>query len=184
MAKCVESFITELGYPSVWGTDGGPEFKNHLIIALCHVFNIKKEFALAYRPQTQGQTERKNRTLKAELAKRIHQFGKSWPRYLKWIEMGYNCTPHKSHGFTPFLLMHGREARLPIEQGIPKICTEGWQPSMKSYLKDFLDRMTQINKKLVVNKAVYQANMAKQHDKKTVPPLETGQQVPGSSLTN
>ena len=165
VAKCVESFITELGCPTVWGTDGGPEFRNCLIMAMCHVFNIKKEFALAYRPQTQGQTERKNRTIKAELAKRMHQFGSSWPKYLKWIEMAYNCTPHASHGYTPFFLMHGREARLPIEQGIPKICTDGWQPTMKSYIKDLLDRMAQVRKEIIRNRTIYQMKMVQQHDK-------------------
>ena len=85
VAACLEIYISQLGCPDRWGTDGGKEFFDRLIMALCRVFRIKKEFALAYRPQTQGQTERKNRTIKAELAKRFHQFGPDWPSMLKWI---------------------------------------------------------------------------------------------------
>ena len=75
VAACLEQYISQMGCPDRWGTDGGKEFFDRLILAMCTVFSIKKEFALAYRPQTQGQTERKNRTIKAELIKRCHQFG-------------------------------------------------------------------------------------------------------------
>ena len=177
VAKCVESFIATLGCPDVWGTDGGPEFYNVLVMAICHVFSIKKEFALSFRPMTQGQTERKNRTIKAELIKRIHQFGPKWPTFLKWIEMAYNCTPHPSHGYTPFLLMFGREARVPMQATIPKIDTSGWQTTMKSYLADFLDRMAKFQKQARVNHALYQLKMAQQHDQKLLPPLQPGAQV-------
>ena len=177
VAKCIESLVSELGCPDTWGTDGGPEFYNTLTMAICHVFRIKKEFALAYRPQSQGQTERKNRTLKAELTKRISQFGKSWPSYLKWIEMAYNCTPHPSHGHTPFLLMYGREAKLPIEADLPKFDTKGWQPSLKSYLADFLDRMAVLRKQVIVNRTMYQLKMAQKHDDKLLEPLKPGEKV-------
>ena len=75
VAKCLESFVTDFGCPDVWGTDGGPEFYNTLIMAICHVFKIKKEFALAYRPQSQGQTERnKANTYKSRARLLIQSF--------------------------------------------------------------------------------------------------------------
>ena len=177
VAKCIESFVSELGCPDTWGTDGGPEFYSTLTMAICHVFQVKKEFALAYRPQTQGQTERKNRTLKAELIKRISQFGKDWPSYLKWIEMAYNSTPHPSHGFTPFILMFGREAKLPMQFDIPKIDTTGWKTTMKSYLRDFLDRMAVFRKQAILNRTTYQMKMAQAHDSKLLDPLKPGTKV-------
>ena len=177
VAQCVESFVTQLGCPDVWGTDGGPEFYNVLIVALCHVLNIKKEFALAFRPQTQGQTERKNRTIKAELRKRIAQFGKAWPSYLKWIEMAYNTTPHASHGYTPFLMMFGREAKLPMQTNLAKFDTKGWQTTMKDYLGDFLDRLAIFHEQAMANQALYQMKMSQQHDKKLFEAMQPGQQV-------
>ena len=73
--------------------------------------------------------------------------------------------------------MHGREARLPIEQGIPKICTDGWQPTMKSYIKDLLDRMANVRKEMIRNRTIYQMKMVQQHDKNVVQPLQQGDQV-------
>ena len=163
--------------PDRWGTDGGKEFFDRLILAMCQVFEIKKEFALAYRPQTQGQTERKNRTIKAELLKRCHQFGPDWPSMLKWIEFSYNTTVHPSHGFTPFLLMFGREPRLPIEQDIPHFNTSGWNTSMKTYFKDFLDRINALRNMATKRKQIYMARMTSQHDKNLLPPLQPGDAV-------
>ena len=177
VAKCMEMFVTQLGCPEVWGTDGGPEFYNALALAMCHIFNVKKTFSLAHRPQTNGQIERLNRHLKSELAKRIKQFGKDWPSYLKWIELAYNTTPHPGHGHTPFLLMYGREARLPMQHDIPKIDTTGWQSTMKSYLPDFLDRMAKYQKQAMATRALYQIQMVKQHDKNVLEPLQPGNQV-------
>ena len=177
VALCMETFVTQFGCPEVWGTDGGPEFYNALVLAMCNLFKVKKTFSLAHRPQTNGQIERKNRNLKSELAKRIYQFGKDWPSYLKWIELAYNSTPHPSHGFTPFLLMHGREARLPMQHDIPKIDTTGWQSTMKSYLPDFLERMAIYRKQMLINRASYQMKMANQHDKNVLEPLLPGTQV-------
>ena len=177
VAACLEAYVTQLGCPDRWGTDGGKEFFDRLILAMCQVFNIKKEFALAYRPQSQGQTERKNRTIKSELIKRIHQFGSNWPSMLKWIEFSYNTTVHPSHGFTPFLLMFGREPRLPVEQDLPHINTKGWNTSMKSFFSDFLDRFNAIRQEAAIKKNDYNARMIAQKSQKVLPPLQSGTQV-------
>ena len=70
MAKNLEKFVATFGFPTIWASDNGPEFKNRLVEALCKVYNTKKEFSLAYHPQKQGSVERKNRTLIQELAKK------------------------------------------------------------------------------------------------------------------
>ena len=177
VTQCVENYVTQMGCPEHWGTDGGPEFYDRLVVAMCSIFNTKKEFALAYRPQTQGQTERKNRTIKAELRKRIHQFGANWPSMLKWMEFSYNTTPHPSHGYSPFTLMFGREPRLPIEQDIPNINTKGWSTSMKTYFKDFLDRIVVMRADTAERKRQYAAKMAKDHDKNVLEPILPTTQV-------
>ena len=136
----------------------------------------KKEFALAYRPQTQGQCERKNRTVKAEIAKRCHQFGPDWPKMLKWIEFSYNTTKHPSTGYSPFVLMFGREPRLPVEQDVPHINTKGWTTSMKTFFSDFLDRIHQMRLDANKNQENYNAKM-RALNKNPLQPLEPGDQV-------
>jgi hypothetical protein len=62
---------------------------------------------MEYHPQTEGQKEKKN------------QFGPLWSRYLLWVEFDYIMTPHSATGYTPYMLMHGREARSPLHDLIP-----------------------------------------------------------------
>ena len=177
VAACLETYVSQMGSPDRWGTDGGKEFFDKLMLAMCRVFNIRKEFSLAYRPSTNGQTERKNRSIKTELRKRCHQFGPDWPSLLKWIEFSYNTTVHPSQGYSPFVLMFGREPRLPIEQDIPHISTKGWNTSMSSYFSDFLDRMGEMRKEAMRRKKYYMAKMVAQHDKNVLPPLQPGAEV-------
>ena len=75
MAKRFEQFVTRFGFPTIWSSDNGPEFKNRLVEALEKVYETKHEFSLAYHPWKQGAVERKNRTLIQELAKKCLQFG-------------------------------------------------------------------------------------------------------------
>ena len=177
VAACLESYVSQMGSPDRWGTDGGKEFFNKFILAMCMVFNIHKEFSLAYKPSTNGQTERKNRSIKTELRKRCHQFGPDWPSMLKWIEFSYNTTVHPSQGFSPFVLMFGREPRLPIEQDIPHISTKGWNTSMKTYFSDFLDRISYMRSEAIKRKREYMAKMVDRHDKNVLPPLQPGTRV-------
>ena len=177
VVRCLEDYVSQMGCPERWGTDGGPEFYDHLVNAMCKALNIKKEYALAYRPQSQGQTERKNRTIKAELRKRFHQFGPNWPSMLKWIEFSYNTAPHPSHKYSPFMLMFGREARMPIDQDIPNLNTKGWETSMKTYFHDFLNRIADIREDAAIRKQAYLAKMRTSHDKNVLPPLEAGTNV-------
>ena len=109
VAKRFTEFVTRYGAPIVWGTDNGGEFKSRLIEALCMVYGTKKTFSLSHHPQSNGQTERKNRTIIAELSKRIAQYGRDWVSQLPWIQFAYNSTPHTGTKFSPHLLMFGRE---------------------------------------------------------------------------
>ena len=177
VATCLEQYVSLMGCPERWGTDGGREFMDKLILAMCKALAIKKEFALAYRPQTQGQTERKNRTIKAELKKRCHQFGPNWPAMLKWIEFSYNTTTHPSHGFTPYKLMFSQDPRLPVTQDLPQFNSKGWETSMKTYFQDFLERITQWRELAAERKQAYLAKIAASHDQRPLTPLLPGQQV-------
>ena len=69
VAKKMEQYVSMYGFPVVWGSDNGPEFRNKLVQALCILYETKKEFSVANNPQKQGQVERKNRTIIDEIKK-------------------------------------------------------------------------------------------------------------------
>jgi hypothetical protein len=71
-----------------------------------------------YRPQSDGQTERFNRTLLAALSKMSPQ-QEDWDLLVPLVCLYYRATVHAATGVTPALLMLGRELRLPVDLVFP-----------------------------------------------------------------
>ena len=76
---------------------------------------------MSYHPASDGACERMNRTIIAELAKRINQFGTEWASQLKWVEFAYNSTPQGATNLSPYVLWFGREPRTPFEAQMPLV---------------------------------------------------------------
>ena len=179
VAKHLWQFIRRFGSPAIWRTDNGGEFKNQLIEALTKVYGIRKEFGMAYHPASQGQTERKNRTIIAELCKRVAQWGPQWTKYLPSLELGYNTTPHTSDGLTPHLKMFGREARVPLQDALPSPPeTKDWSKDTKTYVQHHqkqLEKIHELKEELHTN---YMEKMAQPPKGKThTDPFQKGEQV-------
>jgi len=63
---------------------------------------------MAYHPQTNGQVEWFNRTLKTMIAKFVNSRQDNWDIYLLAFLFTYRTSPHKSMGHTPYEVMLGR----------------------------------------------------------------------------
>ena len=68
-----------------------------------------------WHPSCNGQVERFNRTLVSMIKAYLKGQQREWDKHLGCLAAAYRATPHESTGFTPNMLMFGREARLPIE---------------------------------------------------------------------
>jgi transposase InsO family protein len=103
------------GWPDVLLSDNGTEFKNNTLAEICELVGTERRFTTAYHPQTNGLTERMNRTIMALLRKTIED-NDDWPTKLPDVLMAYNNTPlvdAQSPSDTPFVLMFGRQYPLP-----------------------------------------------------------------------
>ena len=79
------------------------------------MLGIKKTHTTPYHPQSDGLVERLNRTILSMLATTIKDHGEEWEHHLAKVCFAYNTSIHKSTGFTPFYLMYGRQARIPVD---------------------------------------------------------------------
>ena len=70
-----------------------------------------------YRPQANEAVEAANKNVKQILSKMVKTY-KDWSEYLPFTLWGYRTTTRTTIGQTPFLLVHGSEAVLPIETEI------------------------------------------------------------------
>jgi hypothetical protein len=63
----------------------------------------------SFHPQTDGQTERANRTLEEMLRHYVGSRQDDWCDKLAYLEFAYNSAKNKTTGQTPFLLNYGQE---------------------------------------------------------------------------
>src|SRR6185369_2841973 len=68
----------------------------------------------AFHPQTDGQTERTNRTLEEMLRAYVSYKQNNWDKYLALAEFAYNNSKQTSTKFTPFELDAGQHPLTPI----------------------------------------------------------------------
>ena len=98
---------------------------------MCKVLGIAKTRTTPYRPQCDGLLERFNQTLLAMLATAVQERPFKWEDHLRRLCMAYNTSIHPTTGYTPFYLMFGRQARMPID-----IMYETPNPQVLSHAED------------------------------------------------
>jgi hypothetical protein len=68
----------------------------------------------AYHPETDGQTERANRTIEDMLRAYVSPHQADWDLHLTAVEFAYNNSVQASTGYTPFYLNYGRHSHTPL----------------------------------------------------------------------
>ncbi len=106
------------GVPESILSDRDPRFTAHFWRAFWGQLGTTLTMSTAYHPQTDGQTERANRTLEEMLRSRINFKQDDWDEHLAAAELATNNSVHASTGCTPFSLWHGQEVQLPLDHAI------------------------------------------------------------------
>jgi len=119
LAKFIfEEIVCRHGVPKIILSDNGKNFTSEVVRILCEKFLIKHIFSSPYHPQTNGMVERLNRTLCNSLAK-VTENIEDWDLNISAVLFAYRTKRHATTGYTPFHLVYGRQAILPIETVIP-----------------------------------------------------------------
>jgi transposase InsO family protein len=115
--------VTHFGVPLQLVFDHSKHFENEIFVELSSRLGISHEFASPYYPQSNGQVEVVNKILKTMLQHTINKHKTKWHHMLFSSLWAYHTVVKTATGFTPFHLVHGIEATLPIECGIPALRT-------------------------------------------------------------
>ncbi|XP_015934178.1 uncharacterized protein LOC107460334 [Arachis duranensis] len=84
----------------------------------------KHHFSSVEHPQTNGQAEATNRVILQAIKRKLDNAKGEWAELIPEILWSYNTTIQTTTGETPFKLVYGSEALIPVEVGIPTIRTE------------------------------------------------------------
>ena len=105
--KLLEDILPRYGFPVKIVSDNSPGFISKVtqgVVAL--VLETDWELHCAYTPQSSGQVERMNRTLKETLTKLALETGGDWVTLLPFALYRVRNSPYKM-GLTPYEIMFG-----------------------------------------------------------------------------
>ena len=105
--KILEEIVPRYGLPVTMGSDNGPAFVSQIVHGLAQALRTKWMLHCEYNPQSSGQVERMNRTLKETLTKLAIETGKDWVTLLPLALFWVRKTFYKLN-ITPFEILYGR----------------------------------------------------------------------------
>ncbi|KAJ9510007.1 hypothetical protein QJQ45_011664 [Haematococcus lacustris] len=128
------------GLPEAIISDRDPKFTSDFWTSLFHLTGTRLLLSSAYHPQTDGQTERANRTVEDMLRPYVNDHKTDWDQHLAAVEFAYNSSEHVGTGFTPFYLNYGQHPTtpsallLPPPTLVPSQAAEDFVTSMRNNL--------------------------------------------------
>lgn len=106
------------GVPEMIISDRDTRFTSMFWKELWRLLGTKLAMSTAYHPQTDGQTERANRTIEDMLRAYVNYKQDDWDDHLIAAEIAYNNSIQASTGYSPFYLNEGQHPNFPIVQAV------------------------------------------------------------------
>uniref|UniRef100_A0A3B1JTM8 Gypsy retrotransposon integrase-like protein 1 n=1 Tax=Astyanax mexicanus TaxID=7994 RepID=A0A3B1JTM8_ASTMX len=112
----VREFFCRFGVPEELHSDQGRNFESEVMAEVCRILGIHKTRTTPLHPQSDGLVERFNCTLAAQLAMVSSKGQRDWDKHLPVVLLACRSETavQETTGFTPVLLMFGRELRTPV----------------------------------------------------------------------
>jgi len=111
----VERVFLVYGLPNQLLSDRGAEFEGSVMTEVCRLLEIDKIRTTSYKPSTNGALERVHRTLNTMLGKIVSENQRDWDGNVVYVLAAFNGTEHGATGYTPNMMVYGREMRFPNE---------------------------------------------------------------------
>jgi transposase InsO family protein len=153
--------VYRFGIPNSIITDNGSQFTGRKFLEFCNKFHIRVDWAVVAHPQTNGQVERANgmilQGLKPRIFDRLNKSDRKWLQELPVVVWSLRTTPSRATGFTPFFLVYGAEAVLPmdLEYGSPRVKTYDEGTNQRAR-EDSLDQLHKARTVSLMHSARYQ----------------------------
>ncbi|OMJ28611.1 Pro-Pol polyprotein [Smittium culicis] len=113
--RCLKELVASIGPPKTLQCDNAGGFRSKLLQEYCKDMKIKVIYNVPYQPEWLGAVERLNSTVRYALAKSCMKDYSEWDLKIPEIATGIRMRKTSRTGLSPFHLLFGVEARLPIE---------------------------------------------------------------------
>ncbi|KAM1335690.1 hypothetical protein ACFX14_040078 [Malus domestica] len=177
-----EHIIHRYGVPRYIITDNGKQFSNRLVDELCEKYKFKQHKSSMYHAPANGLAEAFNKTLCNLLKKVIGRTKRDWHERISEALWAYRTTHRTPTQTTPYSLVYGVEAVLPLESQIPSlrmVIQEGLTDEENANLRlQELESLDERRLEAQQHLECYQARLSKAFNKKVRPrSFQTGDLV-------
>ena len=173
----VSRLFSRFGPPTVIHSDQGKNFDSIIMHEIYNLMGLKKTRTTAYHPQCDGLVERQNRTLQDIITNFVSEHSLDWDQWLDQAVFAYNTSVHESTKMSPYEMVFGRPARMPIEVelGVP-LQNPSSQSDYTRSLRKAIQLANQVAQKNLVEARTKQSHQYDQGHL-TWKPFEAGQSV-------
>jgi hypothetical protein len=112
----MDKIVLYHGPPKVIITDRGTNFTSRLFNNLCRELKTKHKTTTAYHPQSNGMTERFNKTMVEMIRKYIADGFERWEEVLGPMASAYRNSVHASTMETPYFLITARDPNMVVDR--------------------------------------------------------------------
>ncbi|UYV76584.1 hypothetical protein LAZ67_14001277, partial [Cordylochernes scorpioides] len=160
----IEQFFLRHGAPRFLISDRGSQFTSNLMKEVMKMCKVKHCFTTSYHPQTNGLTERLNRTLINMISMYVNTDQKNWDEILPFVTHAYNTTIQETTGYSPFFLLFGREPMSLLDDD--NIPIDNNMNDYDEYIENYLDKIARTRQVVINNTEKTQERMKRNYDKK------------------
>lgn len=163
-----QNICCRYGVPRDLISDKGTQFNSNRIRKWYMDMKITQRFTSVAHQQANGQVEVTNRTIVEGIKRRLEKAGGEWANELHGVLLANRTSPKEATGKTPFALVHGVEAVVPVEVEvntvrIMKLDAHQNHEALRDELEFALEKREEASEKMGKNKE----KMKAAYDKKT-----------------
>ena len=136
--------IARQGLPQLIISDRGTQFESTLWMGVWERLGSRVALAASKHPQTDGATERANRTLLTTIRKHLLRQKDKWERYLPLYEMAVNAATNATTRRAPFEVALGRMPDLPVMFLHRQLASPSPKLPQSAYIQQLQDAMHEI----------------------------------------
>nr|XP_025612049.1 uncharacterized protein LOC112705434 [Arachis hypogaea] len=162
-----KSIICRFGIPGHIITDNGRQFIDQNFKTFLQDLKIKQHFASIEHTQSNGLAEAANKVILQALRKKFDSAKGLWAELVPEVLWAYNTTAHSTTKETPFRLVYGSEAMIPIEvsQGSMRTLAEQHDQARQAEL----DLIEEVRETAAVRHRALQQQLSRRYARKVIP---------------
>ena len=157
-----KNIICRFGLPGVIISDNGAQFASTSVVNFCRDYGIRNQFTSVEHPQANGQAEAVNKIILVGIKKKLEEAKGMWAEYLPEILWSYHTTPHSTTQETPFRMVYGADAMIPVEINTPTWRREHFDKSANTdNLNISADQLDEVRESARIREAAAKQRLAK-----------------------